>query len=79
HIGEFWKYITGLCLLAGENGIEILRQFNNGLFDKPFVYHRRLHKPYSINTNNIDHQPHWDELLSQTQLRRIKEETTLLW
>ncbi|CAF5162660.1 unnamed protein product, partial [Rotaria magnacalcarata] len=33
----------------------------------------------SINTNNIDHQPHWDELLSQTQLRRFKEETTLLW
>ncbi|CAF4605016.1 unnamed protein product [Rotaria socialis] len=51
HIGEFWKYITGLCLLAGENGIEILRQFNNGLFDKPFVYHRRLHKP----CRNIPH------------------------
>ncbi|CAM4963156.1 unnamed protein product [Rotaria socialis] len=36
HIGEFWKYVTELCLLAGENGIEILGQFNNGLFDKPF-------------------------------------------
>ncbi|CAF1405484.1 unnamed protein product [Rotaria magnacalcarata] len=27
-----------------------------------------------MNTNNIDHQPHWDELLSQTELRRIREE-----
>ncbi|CAF3142522.1 unnamed protein product [Rotaria socialis] len=51
HIGEFWKYVTELCLLAGENGIEILGQFNNGLFDKPFVYHRRLHKP----CRNIPH------------------------
>ena len=45
HLHEFWRYVTGLCLLAGENGIEILRQFNNGLFDKPFVYDRQLHIP----------------------------------
>ena len=45
HLHEFWKYVTGLCLLAGENGIEILRQFNNGLFDKAFVYDRQLHIP----------------------------------
>ncbi|CAF1016168.1 unnamed protein product [Rotaria magnacalcarata] len=45
HIGEFWKYVTELCLLAGENGIEILGQFNNGLFDKPFIYDRQLHIP----------------------------------
>ncbi|CAM4849105.1 unnamed protein product, partial [Rotaria magnacalcarata] len=45
HIGEFWKYVTELCLLAGENGIEILSQFNNGLFDKPFIYDRQLHTP----------------------------------
>ncbi|CAF2132531.1 unnamed protein product [Rotaria magnacalcarata] len=51
HIGEFWKYLTGLCLLAGENGIEILSQFNNGLFDKPIIYHRRLH----ISCPNIPH------------------------
>jgi hypothetical protein len=43
HIREFWKYITELCLLAGDNGIEILSQFNNGLFDKPFIYDRYLH------------------------------------
>ncbi|CAF4551409.1 unnamed protein product, partial [Rotaria magnacalcarata] len=28
----------------------------------------------NMNTNNIDHLPHWDELLSQTELRRIREE-----
>lgn len=27
-----------------------------------------------MNTNNIDHQGYWDELPSQTQLRRIREE-----
>ncbi|CAF1255862.1 unnamed protein product [Rotaria magnacalcarata] len=45
HIHEFWRYITELCLLAGDNGIEILSQFNNGLFDKPFIYDRQLHIP----------------------------------
>ncbi|CAF3215038.1 unnamed protein product [Rotaria socialis] len=45
HTGEFWKYVTGLCLLAGEHGIEILSQFNNGLFDKPFIYDPQLHIP----------------------------------
>ncbi|CAF3340045.1 unnamed protein product [Rotaria socialis] len=29
NISQFLKYATELCLLAGENGIEILRQFNN--------------------------------------------------
>ncbi|CAM4967704.1 unnamed protein product [Rotaria socialis] len=59
HIGEFWKYITGLCLLAGENGIEILSKFNNGLFDKPFVYHRRLHIP----CRNIPHPKRNKEII----------------
>ncbi|CAF5109062.1 unnamed protein product, partial [Rotaria magnacalcarata] len=27
-----------------------------------------------MNTNNIDYQPQWDELLSQTQLRRTREQ-----
>ena len=45
HISEFWKYITELCLIAGDNGLEILSQFNNGLFDKPFIYDRRHHIP----------------------------------
>jgi hypothetical protein len=45
HIHEFWRYVTELCLIAGENGIEILSQFNNGLFDKPFIYDRYLHIP----------------------------------
>ena len=27
-----------------------------------------------MNTNNIDHQGYWDELPSQTQLRRVREE-----
>ncbi|CAF2065843.1 unnamed protein product [Rotaria magnacalcarata] len=90
HIGEFWKYVTELCLLAGKNGIEISSQFNNGLFDKPFIYDRQLHIPcpniphpkrnktiikyYNMNTNNIDRQGYWDELPSETQLRRIREE-----
>ncbi|CAF3467481.1 unnamed protein product [Rotaria socialis] len=51
NISQFWKYVTELCLLAGENGIEILRQFTNGLFDKRFIYHHRLHIPCS----NIQH------------------------
>ncbi|CAF4590408.1 unnamed protein product, partial [Rotaria socialis] len=45
NISQFWKYVTELCLLAGENGIEILRQFNNGLFDKRFIHYGRLHIP----------------------------------
>ncbi|CAF4444475.1 unnamed protein product, partial [Rotaria magnacalcarata] len=49
HIGEFWKYVTELCLLAGEHG-------------------------NSMNINNIDYLPHWDELLSETELQRIREE-----
>lgn len=51
HMSEFWKYITGLCLSAGEHGIEILSQFNNGLFDKPLIYDRQLH----VSCRNIPH------------------------
>ena len=45
HIHDFWKYVTEICLSNGDNGIEILRAFNHGEFDKAMVYDREMHIP----------------------------------
>ncbi|CAF2040618.1 unnamed protein product [Rotaria magnacalcarata] len=42
-ISDFWKYLTEVCLLAGDPGIEILHDFYHGFFDKPRVYNRHVH------------------------------------
>ncbi|CAF4132520.1 unnamed protein product [Adineta steineri] len=41
-ITEFWKYVTEVCLLAGDYGIELLAAFNRGEFDKKTIYQRKL-------------------------------------
>ena len=63
HISDFWKYLTEICLLAGDNGIEILHNFYHGIFDKPRVHDRQIH----ARITNVPHPTRKKKIMKYTK------------
>ena len=73
HMSEFWKYLTEVCLLAGDNGIEIVHEFYHGCFDKPRVYNRQIH----ARIENVPHRKRKKQIIKYMRQKYTMLQGTL--